>query len=73
MLELDLLNFLIDLDCKATTRDECIQFLVDEGKLTFSGTAFENEIILKFLHNLDWNMLINLVIRNKELDNDIED
>lgn len=55
MREKDILHILDELECKLTTKEDILQFLVDEGYLTSAGSDFENEIIQDALDNLDWN------------------
>lgn len=55
MREKDILHVLNYSNCKEVTREDIIQFLIDEGYLTFAGSDFENEIIQESLDNLDWS------------------
>lgn len=50
-----MLYVLSELECKETTKEDIIQFLIDQQYLTLAGSDFENEIIQDVLDNLDWN------------------
>jgi len=60
MREKDLLHLLHELECKKTTREEIIGFLLDEGILTNSGSDFESEIIAEALDELNWEYICRI-------------
>jgi len=60
MRERDLLHLLHELECKKTTRDEIITFLLDEGILTNHGSDFENDIIAEALDELNWEYICRI-------------
>jgi hypothetical protein len=60
MRERDLLHLLHELECKKTTREEIIGFLLDEGILTNSGSDFESDIIAEALDELNWEYICRI-------------
>ena len=60
MRERDLLHLLHELECKKTTRDEIIGFLLDEWILTNSVSDFECEIIAEAFDELNWEHICRI-------------
>jgi hypothetical protein len=60
MRERDLLHLLHELECKKTTREEIITFLLDEGILTNHGSDFECDIIAEALDELNWEYICRI-------------